>query len=607
MMYERIIQLSNNTILGIDNKWFFNEVNIFNDDYINVNFNDLYNFYSNNFKFNWDINDLIIFYKANLLNKCNIFFVNNFDETIVFKKNLLADFLIKYTNIHKNRFNFWKILDFEIKNYLVSVDIYNKFFKPKINIDINNIKNNYLSYYNKNWELFYNERIYINIWKDYHILKFDKKLIKKNKKLKIKKISNYVGKNGLLNYISSYKIEKNNIDIFLLNLSLISYLKEKPIIVKWMDKNKDLSIIKWFAEWIERYSSTEMLNDKFKYLKHNSNFLKFSNLFLWKDFNSTILENNFYWFPIYLIDKITNKYIEVNKKSLINIPVDIILFYKKYENNFWYVANSNWTATHDNYYEAFINSYYELIERDSIALTYYFKLSPKLIEIDDLNYKNKINFLKDKYNYEFYFFSLNYLYGINVTLCIWKNLKKEIPYIFAWAWSDKNFIKSFEKSLNEVLYLIDISSKNNYTDFLKSKKEKFKKLEIYDTKDHILYYNLPENFKEIEFLFKNKNCIKFSEIMNLKEKDFLKLINNDNIYIANLTTKFWYKNNIYTIKSFSEKYIPFWFWRNDKLPISKLNSRLNTIKSFLIENWIFDEKRLGKYFDKNKDFLHFLW
>jgi len=97
------------------------------------------------------------------------------------------------------------------------------------------------------------------------------------------------------------------------------------------------------------------------------------------------------------------------------------------------------------------------------------------------------------------------------------------------------------------------------------------------------------------------------DFINYKIHDICEIIKNDKIYIWNLTTDFWNKNNFFTVKIFSKKYIPFWFWKNWNLPITKLDNRLLELKKYLIKKNIFNEIIYTRFNIKEKDFLHFLW
>lgn len=618
MIYERILKIKKNkgtVCLSFD--WITVNDRITNINIIE-NFNEsLEGYYSidkiifeNKNYFIWNILDIIVLYTIKNINY-NYFIIDDLRENyIIFNKNILNDFILKYINIDKYRFIYNEILYYWVENYYIkNIVLFDNTLFKKIKTKLK--KNNEIIYINKDSNIFKIVKINHLVNNDKHILLFDNKhLYKSNIKISIKKISNYINNYWLLNYIYSYMVQDQYVDIFLLNPSDISNLKENPIIIKWMDKNKNLSVIKWFSEWIERYSSIELNKDKFIKLKTNYfNILKHKHIiskYFWIN-QIDIYENKILWFPVYEIEKIDNNMVCINKNNPIIIPNNFLLFSTKYSNACNYFWNSNWISTHTNYYEAFINSYYEIVERDALLLTYYQKLSPYSIRIDNAYYSSYLEKLTEKYNYSFNFFDISYWSQINIILCIWINIEKKIPYLFAWSASDINFSKAFEKALNEVLYLVDISKKNNYESLIKKEENRLKKLEIYTTKDHIFYYALPDSYIDIKFLFLNKKFVNFSEKTDFKKIDLIKNINKENFYISNLTTTFWKKIWFFTIKLISDKYIPMWFWKQENLPIEKIVKRFNYLKDYLLKNNIFNKKQFDKYYSEEKSFLHFLW
>ncbi|MDD2907130.1 MAG: YcaO-like family protein [Candidatus Gracilibacteria bacterium] len=601
MIYKRIIDFGNKKIFGLD---FDNKIiSIYNTN-IDIDNNFKLEYLGKDNYFYGYIIDLLVLYKNNKHINYNYFIIDTFEnELIVFNKSLLNDFILKYVSINKNRDLYIDILFSNIKNYYLS----NSIQDISINLNLNKLINNSFIKISKLNGDIRSEKIKHNISLDKHLLKFNKNyLYKNNIKIKFKKLSKLIGDFGFINYISHYNINKINVDLFLLNPVNIDGLNYKSIITKGTDIDSKLSIIKGFSEGIERYSSLKLQND---------NFHKTSNFNLINDFSYNYIgyniDNNEYidklnGFPVYKINKITNNNIMLDEKNILSIPIDFIYSSNDFKSIKKFIGNSNGISTHGNYYDAFLNSYYELLERDSIALTYFYKLSPNIVEIDDIYYKNKIANLEKKYCYNFTFLNLNFDYGINIILCIGINNKKEIPYLFTGAGADLDFKKAFNKSLNEVLYLVDLSNKNDYSKIIYNKNEKLRNLDIFDTKDHIYYYSLVESYFDIEFLFFNKDKIKFSKFSNFKNKNLIRNINNSDFYISNLTTSFGKNNNFFTIKLFSKKYIPFWFGKLSELPLLKLENRFVELKETLSKKNIFTESNFIKYRSKNKDFLHFL-
>lgn len=446
-----------------------------------------------------------------------------------------------------------------------------------------------------------------NVSLDKHILNFEKSILSKNKpKINLEIFLKLVNDFSFTNYISSYKILDRKIDIFLLNPVNKYLLSQKPIIAKWMDKNQNISFVKWLSESIERYSLNQLKSDKLLNTNNKCIVKNFSERFLWYLLDRYKYSNENNWIPIFKLKSFSKNKLEIDINKKIVVPSDFVFLYNKKKSINSYISNSNWVSTHISYYDAFLNSYYELLERDAIALTYYYKLQPYLIKVNNNYYEKILLDIKKKYGYNLYFFDLNFDYWINIVLSVWINKKKKLPFMFFWAWSDINFKKAFDKSLNEVLYLIDTSERINYEAYIKSNFYKIKNLDIYDTKEHILYYIIPEHYKEINYLFKNKKFKYFSDIQDFTENKLIDKINNENFYIANLTTEFWKKYWFFTIKIFSYKYIPFWFWKWF-FPENKITNRFSNIKNYLIENSIFERGIFNKYFDKNKSFLHFMW
>lgn len=604
MIYKRVIEFENNNVIWLNN--FNNFVKISDLDFVS---NNNLVFEKNNKFFYWFFIDLLILYKSNNFLEYDYYIIDLFEDYIfIFEKSFLIDFIIKTINIDKNRQIYLDVFFNKISKYYL--------FDNNFNINVYDFDN--LFKFINNWINIIKlskSNLDINICKIEHNLYLDKHLLvfkninlyKKNINIKIKNISKIIWEFSFLNYISHYKINNNNIDLFFLNSVNINWLNQKPLIVKGMDEKSNLSIIKWVAEWIERYSSIKLMNDNFLKTSNFQNISLFSTDFLGFFLSEINYKEERNWFPIYEIKQFTKNKISLNKNNKLYIPIDFLFSSQEYKSIYNYIWNSNWISTHSNFYDAFLNSYYEILERDSIALTYFYKLSPNRIEINDNYYKHKILDLEEKYNFNFYFFNLNYNHWINIVLCIWKNKENKIPFIFSWAGADINFIKSFNKALNEVLYLVDLSSKNNLSEIINSKKKSLLNLDIYDTKDHIYYYSLVESYKDIEFLFLNNEKIIFLDFINYKIHDICEIIKNDKIYIWNLTTDFWNKNNFFTVKIFSKKYIPFWFWKNWNLPINKLDNRFLELKKYLIKKNIFNEIIYTRFNIKEKDFLHFLW
>jgi len=78
-----------------------------------------------------------------------------------------------------------------------------------------------------------------------------------------------------------------------------------------------------------------------------------------------------------------------------------------------------------------LNAYFELLERDSVALVWILKLTPNRILIDDNNLNKRINQIEKKYGYKITFFDVRLDKDIPIVLAVARLQKKKFPYFFA--------------------------------------------------------------------------------------------------------------------------------------------------------------------------------
>lgn len=164
----------------------------------------------------------------------------------------------------------------------------------------------------------------------------------------------------------------------------------------------------------------ECAHDRLKSIRLTDTTRTKINEFLWNFLGKNIsLDSHARHFSAYLcyfIEKIDKLSIRL-KKTSINIPVEFVISPKNHE-GMTPSCNSNGISAHQDYYRAFMNSYLEIIERDAIALTHYFRLAPLKIKVDDMRYFDCIKALEEKYGYDLYFLDISYDTPIHIVLCI---------------------------------------------------------------------------------------------------------------------------------------------------------------------------------------------
>lgn len=262
--------------------------------------------------------------------------------------------------------------------------------------------------------------------------------------------------------------------------------------------------------------------------------------------------------------------------------------------------NSNWVASHSSLYQAFLHAYYEILERDSIALIWYYKLQTPKIVFSEQEFEKIFwqQYFDKNFIYEFYDIRLDK--KIPHILCIAREKNWNFPFFFASASVKQNIDDALRKSHDEIANMI-LTFTTDKEKYQKIMFERSKKLPG-NTLEHLVFYTNPENQKNIEFLWKHNNKIFYNEIKN--EISSIDIWKND-VYIANLTTKIWENSGIFTIKCFSRKYIPFWFG-NITFPKEKIIQRGKEILPMLEKKWIYNFEFFNTYkLSENIEYAHF--
>lgn len=369
------------------------------------------------------------------------------------------------------------------------------------------------------------------------------------------------------------------------------FISDALMYSSWFHKsNKKIAQIKWFAEWIERFNSwffesDNIWKDELKNLNIN-----LSEKILWFTINT-----KYKYLPYWYIYKIKFDFENIiREKDKIKISYNI-LYYPiiKWEETFYY-SSSNWVSAGRSYEEAIMWGIFELLERDSIALTWLLKLTPPIINKNTLpkRIQEYVNFIEKKWNCELFIFDISYDKS-NPHILIMR--KYENDKISVWASSWLNLKEVILKALDEIsttcfYFVREIKKINNYTD-------------IKSVADHIYFYCQNWNLKYLYFLFSKNEIIDF----NTLNKKFNKKLSiwwllwdlEKNIwwsfYLSDLTTKYSHKIWIYVIRILSENLIPIWFWNFDQVPKGKKR----------LKNPVFNKWKKHKYKYDIPDFLHF--
>lgn len=377
-----------------------------------------------------------------------------------------------------------------------------------------------------------------------------------------------------------------------------TFFRDEYIIGSGIDRESDKAKIKAIAEWYERYSSGGLRKDEYiSTEKHNIDEQLFNDIY-WGA--SEIVNNDIQAIPAYEVLDILHNEIIINKTPSL-LPKESALYLLDHK-NITIFNNSNGIASHQNLYQAFLHAYYEILERDSIALIWYYKLqTPKIVfsaqEQEVIFWEQ---YFDENFFYEFYDIRLDKT--LPHILCIARNKHWDFPYFFASASVKENIDDALRKSHDEIANMILTFTvhRKKYHSIMEEKNNQLP----WNTLEHLIYYTNPKNKEKIEFLWKHNNTTRYSSLKNqsiynphpLDEKD---------LYITNLTTRLWEKMWIFTVKCFSRKYIPFWFG-NITFPKEKILQRWNKILDFLCKKWIYNHEVFEQYhWWKHEEYAHF--
>ncbi|SHH65392.1 ribosomal protein S12 methylthiotransferase accessory factor [Caloranaerobacter azorensis DSM 13643] len=290
-------------------------------------------------------------------------------------------------------------------------------------------------------------------------------------------------------------------------------------------RNSDVIYSKYAAifEMIERYSTIVPHFNGSIYGSYNELKIKFDNILNPKEFTMPdksqfseegyslkVYDDNkkYYWRKVY----------EINSKEMFWIPEQMIFFDNQIineEERFIY-ETSNGSALGANLEEAILYALFEVVERDSFLVHWYNKMSPirlNIDEIDNVEINNIIKYLEKK-GYSIYLFDIT--------------LETQIPTIWALVVDEKDIgrVKAYnaagshinpEKALESALVEI-VTSLSVYNEIL-STPEKIREIQklidnpsaVTKMEYHVYFYSLKENFKYLEFVFKNNPEIKFKD------------------------------------------------------------------------------------------------
>jgi thiazole/oxazole-forming peptide maturase SagD family component len=216
----------------------------------------------------------------------------------------------------------------------------------------------------------------------------------------------------------------------------------------------------------------------------------------------------------------------VSDNSEVYVPSDYVFYpEKKIGNNKIYYGNSSGIAAFSNYDEAIKRGLTELIERDALMKTWYYRQSPDIISYEVLptHIKNRIDYYKS-INRDLYILLLPSSHALVIHVLI---IGKSYPFISSGAAASINndLESAATKALQEAEYSFQLESKNQDKNYILNVSD------VHTPMDHAKYYQSSERLKLLSWLWEGQTTHFIPQQKNVIPN----LINSLNCVIVDLS------------------------------------------------------------------------
>lgn len=252
------------------------------------------------------------------------------------------------------------------------------------------------------------------------------------------------------------------------------------------------------------------------------------------------------------------------EKSKFLIPECMIFSMTSCDKNFNPLFSTG-TATHINYEKAIENAVFEAIQIDLFMKSWYLKLEPNFLVIDDEEIKNFIDSFLDNSEFDCSFFWIfNKTLKVHVVWCVIKNKKNLFPKYSVGIQGSFNIKESIKRSFLEAIACVSFSTGFDLNLFSEKISYKLFKKSL-NLDDNVLYYDIdPDNVFRNKINFWEKSPqLKLSEFLkNNSDKtklSFTKIISNFKYFSIIDITPIEFSDDYKVVKIFAPELISMCF------------------------------------------------